>query len=68
MLARRVGKEQALLETRKGLTVELVRNAVRRGVLSMPRITRVELADAELDAIARYLTASARKPRSSTSP
>jgi mono/diheme cytochrome c family protein len=68
MLTKRLGKEQALLEARKGLTVELVRNAVRHGVLSMPRITRVELPDTELDAIARYLTSSARKPRSSTSP
>jgi mono/diheme cytochrome c family protein len=68
MLARRIGKEQALLENRKGLTIELVRNAVRHGVLSMPRITRVEVPDAELDAIARYLTSSARTRRSSTSP
>jgi mono/diheme cytochrome c family protein len=68
MLTRRLGKEQALLESRKGLTADLVRNAVRHGVLSMPRITRVELPDAELDAIARYLTASARTRRSSTSP
>jgi mono/diheme cytochrome c family protein len=68
MLTKRLGKEQALLEKRKGLTAELVRNAVRHGVLSMPRITRVELPDAELDAIARYLTSSARTRRSSTSP
>jgi mono/diheme cytochrome c family protein len=68
MLTKRLGKEQALLEKRKGLTVELVRNAVRHGVLSMPRITRVELPDAELDEIARYLTSSARTRRSSTSP
>jgi mono/diheme cytochrome c family protein len=68
MLTKRLGKEQALLENRKGLTVDLVRHAVRHGVLSMPRITRVEVPDAELDAIARYLTSSARKRRSSTSP
>ena len=68
MLRKRLGKEQALLENRKGLTVDLVRHAVRHGVLSMPRITRVEVPDAELDAIARYLTSSARKRRSSTSP
>jgi mono/diheme cytochrome c family protein len=68
MLTKRLGKEQALLEKRKGLTVDFVRNAVRHGVLSMPRITRVEVTDAELDAIARYLTSSARTRRSSTSP
>jgi mono/diheme cytochrome c family protein len=58
MLTKRLGKEQALLENRKGLTIELVRNAVRYGILSMPRITRVEVPDAELEAIARYLTTS----------
>ncbi len=55
MLEKRFGKEQALLENRKELTVEFVKRTVRWGSLSMPRITRAEVPDAELDAIARYL-------------
>jgi mono/diheme cytochrome c family protein len=55
MLAKRFGQEQSLLQDRKGLTVEFVKHTVRWGSLSMPRITRVEVPDAELDAIARYL-------------
>jgi mono/diheme cytochrome c family protein len=55
MLTKRFGKDQSLLQDRKELTVESVRRTVRWGSLSMPRITRVEVPDAELDAIARYL-------------
>lgn len=58
MLSKRFGKEQALLQDRKELSVDFVKQVVRRGSLSMPRITRAEVPDAELDAIARYL----RKP------
>lgn len=55
MLAKRFGEERALLQNRKELTVEFIRRTTRFGSLSMPRITRVEVPDAELDAIARYL-------------
>jgi mono/diheme cytochrome c family protein len=58
MLAKRFGKEQALLQDRKGLNLEFVKQTVRHGSLSMPRITRVEVPDAELEAIARYLGAT----------
>ena len=32
-----------------------IKVVVRKGKLAMPRLTRVEVTDAELDAIARYL-------------
>lgn len=56
MLGRRLGKEQAMLERRTDLPPALIRHVVRNGIVSMPPITRVEVTDAELDAIVRYLT------------
>ncbi len=56
MLERRLGKDNAMLERRTDLAPELIRHAVRHGIVSMPAITRVEVTDAELDAIVRYLT------------
>jgi mono/diheme cytochrome c family protein len=58
MLTKRFGKERALLQDRAEMTATFVKRAVRWGSLSMPRITRVEVPDAELDAIAAYLTAA----------
>lgn len=60
LLARRIGKEQSILEQRTDLQPEYVRHVVRWGYVNMPRISRVELADAELDAVIAYLTARAR--------
>jgi mono/diheme cytochrome c family protein len=51
--------ESGLLSNRKDLTRAYVEVVVRRGKLAMPRLTRVDVTDAELDAIARYLA----KPR-----
>jgi mono/diheme cytochrome c family protein len=47
--------ESGLLANRKDLTRAYVRVVVRQGKLAMPRLTRVDVTDAELDAIARYL-------------
>jgi len=47
--------ESALLTNRKDLTVDFIKVVVRRGKLAMPRLTRVDVTDAELDAIAHYL-------------
>jgi mono/diheme cytochrome c family protein len=47
--------ESALLANRKDLTQTYVKFVVRRGKLAMPGLTRVEVTDAELDAIAKYL-------------
>jgi hypothetical protein len=56
MLGRRLGKERAMLEHRTDLLPELIRHVVRHGIVSMPPLTRVEVTDAELDAIIRHLT------------
>lgn len=63
MLARRLGEERALLAQRRDLPPQYVETVVRRGINSMPTITRVELPDEELQAIISYLTtASADHP------
>ena len=46
---------RAILETRTDLEADYVKTVVRNGLTAMPRLTRVEVTDAELDAIARYL-------------
>jgi mono/diheme cytochrome c family protein len=47
--------ESGLLANRKDLTQTYVKAVVRHGKQAMPQLTRVEVTDAELDAIARYL-------------
>ncbi len=47
--------ETGLLANRPDLTQTYVKVVVRSGVRAMPRLTRVEVTDAELDAIARFL-------------
>jgi len=47
--------DKALLANRTDLTPDYVQTVVRRGKLAMPGLTRVEVTDAELEAIARYL-------------
>ena len=55
MLGRRLGEQNAVLETRRDLAGEYVRTAVRNGIQSMPRFSRVELPDADLALIVQYL-------------
>jgi mono/diheme cytochrome c family protein len=62
MLERRLGKAQALLDTRTDLQAAYIRAIARRGLNGMPRFTRVELPDAELEAIATYLTRPGPRP------
>ena len=50
------GKSPALLEDRTDLTAATVRSFVRRGVSIMPFFRKTEVSDADLDAIAAYLT------------
>lgn len=64
MLGRRLGKDQAMLESRTDLAPELIRHVVRNGIVSMPAITRVEVTDAELEAIVRHLTRTHPTPAS----
>ena len=47
--------EKGLLANRTDLTQTYVKIVVRHGKLAMPSLTRVEVTDAELDAIAKYL-------------
>ena len=47
--------ESGLLANRRDLTQTYVKAIVRHGKLAMPRLTRVEVTDAELDSIAKYL-------------
>lgn len=62
MLARRLGDNKALLAQRSDLSPRYVETVVRRGINSMPTITRVELSDAELGAIVKYLTDKPANP------
>jgi len=54
------GKLPAALEERTDLTVEQVKFYVRNGVATMPHFRKTEVGDADLDALAAYLT----RPRS----
>jgi mono/diheme cytochrome c family protein len=55
VLGRRLGADRALLAARTDLTVPYVRQVVRAGLVNMPRLTRVELPDSDLDALATWL-------------
>ncbi|HUK02701.1 MAG TPA: cytochrome c [Steroidobacteraceae bacterium] len=66
MLARRLGADQALLAARHDLDPAFIRQVVRHGIVSMPRFSRVELPDAQLEMIVRYLAAPG--PAASTHP
>jgi mono/diheme cytochrome c family protein len=55
-LAKRLDKDHALLEKRTDLPASAIRAIVRSGVGSMPPMRRTEISDADLDAIAAYLT------------
>jgi (+)-pinoresinol hydroxylase len=50
------GSVPAALEDRKDLTVELVKLFVRNGVATMPQFRKTEVSDADLEALAAYLT------------
>jgi mono/diheme cytochrome c family protein len=64
MLGRRLGPDHALLDERTDLDPDYIKHVVRNGIGGMPPQTRVDLPDAELDAVAAYLTrpAAERKP------
>ncbi|MBK7115221.1 MAG: c-type cytochrome [Proteobacteria bacterium] len=55
ILARRQPADRAILERREDLTPELIRVAVRTGIINMPRIPRGEVSDEQLEAIIRHL-------------
>jgi cytochrome c5 len=49
------GPEMALLANRKDLTPDYVKTVVRQGKNAMPPQTRVDITDAELEAVAAWL-------------
>jgi cytochrome c5 len=55
-LARRIDKEHSLLENRTDLSAEAIQAIVRNGIGSMPPLRKTELSDADVAAIATYLT------------
>ena len=57
ILARRLGAAKSLLEQRTDLDPTYVRTVVRWGLVNMPRISRVELPEPDMDALVAYLTA-----------
>jgi mono/diheme cytochrome c family protein len=60
-LAHRLGRDHGLLRDRRDLNADYVKQVVRNGVGAMPPQTRVDLSDAELDAIAALLAGGAGK-------
>jgi (+)-pinoresinol hydroxylase len=50
------GQKPAVLEERTDLTPTSIKTFVRHGVLFMPMFRKTEISDADLDAIAAYLT------------
>lgn len=61
-LAKRLGEEDALLANRTDLTKDYVSTVVRKGLNTMPALTRVEVSDEELELIAQYLTRNNADP------
>jgi mono/diheme cytochrome c family protein len=47
--------ETGMLANRTDLTPDYVKTVVRQGKMAMPRLTHVDVTDAELDSIAAYL-------------
>jgi len=62
ILARRLGKEKALLERRTDLQPAYVRQIVRVGLVNMPPLSRVEMPDPDLDAVIAYLMSRKSPP------
>jgi mono/diheme cytochrome c family protein len=60
ILGRRLSPEQALLENREDLQVPYVKTVVRNGFGVMFPLSRGEVSDAQLDAIADYLAGEKR--------
>lgn len=64
ILTRRLGAAQSLLEQRTDLKPEYIRYVVRWGLVNMPRLSRVEVPDADMNVLVDYLT----RPRTSGQP
>jgi (+)-pinoresinol hydroxylase len=55
-LSKRMDKEHAVLENRTDLSAATIQTVVRTGIGSMPPLRKTELPDADVSAIAAYLT------------
>jgi len=55
-LSKRMDKEHAILENRTDLSAGAIQTIVRTGIGSMPPLRKTELTDADVSAIAAYLT------------
>jgi mono/diheme cytochrome c family protein len=55
MLAAKRPPADGMLANRKDLTSLYVKSVVRMGKMAMPRLSRVEVTDAELESISHYL-------------
>src|SRR5690348_1386276 len=55
-LSKRMDKEHAVLENRTDLSAGSIQTIVRTGIGSMPPLRKSELTDADVAAIAAYLT------------
>ena len=55
-LSKRMDKEHAVLENRTDLSAGAIQTIVRTGIGSMPPLRKTELTDADVSAIAAYLT------------
>ena len=55
-LSKRMDKEHAVLEDRADLSADAIQTIVRTGIGSMPPLRKSELTDADVSAIAAYLT------------
>jgi mono/diheme cytochrome c family protein len=56
LMAKYQGALPALLEERTDMPAELIRTAVRNGITIMPFFRKTEVSDADLEALAAYLT------------
>jgi cytochrome c5 len=59
-LSKRMDKEHAVLENRTDLSAAVIQTVVRTGIGSMPPLRKSELSDADLAAVAAYLTRKSR--------
>ncbi len=60
ILARRMDPAKAMLEKRADLSAPFVTAAVRNGIGNMPRISRGEVSDSQLEVITGYLAKEQR--------
>lgn len=61
LAAKYKGEKPALLDERTDLTPDQVRFFVRNGISIMPPFRKVEVSDADLDAIGAYIARNAKK-------